>query len=789
MSTKPKKKNKPSKNSQKKTKKDHSFKDEIILLIVIAVSLLLFVSIYSDKAGVIGLSINKFIFGIVGFIAYIIPFYMILITIFKLANKTSPLAKRKILFSGILLMVLTICMHVFKGGEVEAFSFVGHYNFSSTYGIGGGVIGGILGDAFLLLFGVWGTYIILLLGMIVLTILLTEKSFIKLVKKLSNTLYQKLQGSIQEKKQKKLINQKENVKPNKKETKEEFTIEHYKQQKEAEENHKKELKYASKDPSNMLEKSTIPEDNKKETIVHTKDEISNDEGVKNANKKTVEDHSSEVIDINEDIVATKEEDTYEFPPIELLQKGEELSNVNSEATIRTNATKLVDTLENFGVKAKILNVSCGPTVTRYELQPEQGVKVSKIVNLSDDIKLNMAVSDLRIEAPIPGKAAVGIEVPNEENQAVLLREIIESEEFKKYPSHLAFSIGKDIAGKIIVADMAKMPHLLVAGATGSGKSVCINTLITSIIYKAKPSEVKLIMIDPKMVELSVYNGIPHLLIPVVTDPKKASSALNWAVAEMTDRYKKFAEHNVRDLKGYNNKVQDLEGVEQLPQMVIIVDELADLMMVAPNEVEDAICRLAQMARAAGIHLVIATQRPSVNVITGVIKANIPSRIAFSVSSGTDSRTIIDMNGAEKLLGKGDMLFAPVGYNKPLRVQGAFISDKEVSNIVEFVKNNQEDTHYNKEVIEEITTSTKNETEVKDRDEFFEEAAQLVIDKDKASISMFQRVFRIGFNRASRLMEQLYEAGIVGPEEGSKPRKVLKTMEEIQPQGETDENEQ
>ena len=480
---------------------------------------------------------------------------------------------------------------------------------------------------------------------------------------------------------------------------------------------------------------------------------------------------------------------YVFPPLDLLSKPKSNPAVGRDQELRETAAKLQQTLHNFGVGVRVTNVSCGPSVTRYELTPDQGVKVSRIVNLSDDIKLNLAAADIRIEAPIPGKAAVGIEVPNKTNSPVPLRELLETKEFKEHPSSLAFAAGKDIAGKPVVADIARMPHLLIAGATGSGKSVCINTIIMSLLYKAKPEDVKLIMIDPKVVELSVYNGIPHLLIPVVTDPKKASGALNWAVAEMTGRYQKFAEYNVRDLKGYNKKVEAIKDIpdknkpEKMPQIVIIVDELADLMMVAPGEVEDAICRLAQLARAAGIHLIIATQRPSVNVITGLIKANMPSRIAFSVSSGVDSRTIIDMVGAEKLLGKGDMLFYPQGYQKPARVQGAFVSDTEVSDVVEFLTSENGVSQGSADIESKITQAqsmgcgdSSGESEI---DEYFEKAGRFIIEKDKASIGMLQRLLKIGFNRAARIMDQLADAGVVGPEEGTKPRKIRMSMEEFE----------
>ena len=479
---------------------------------------------------------------------------------------------------------------------------------------------------------------------------------------------------------------------------------------------------------------------------------------------------------------------YQYPSVNLLKRGNGKSQGDSDAHLRKTAQKLQEILYNFGVNAKVTNVSCGPTVTRYELQPEMGVKVSKIVGLADDIKLNLAAPDIRIEAPIPGKAAVGIEVPNKEHSAVMLRDLIQSPEFQNAKSKLAFAAGKDIEGKTVVADIAKMPHLLIAGSTGSGKSVCINTLIISILYKAKPDEVKLIMIDPKVVELSVYNGIPHLFIPVVTDPKKAAGALNWAVNEMSNRYNTFAEYGVRNLEEFNRKLDKMtfpEGEqrpEKMCQIVIIVDERADLMMVAPGDVEDAICRLAQLARAAGIHLVIATQRPSVNVITGLIKANMPSRIAFAVTSGVDSRTILDMNGAEKLLGKGDMLFYPQGYQKPARLQGAFVSDDEVSDIVNFLADKNPRTDYDSKIEQQMNNAVLTaggSSGGEERDVYFEQAGKFIIEKEKASIGMLQRMYKIGFNRAARIMDQLCDAGVVGPEEGTKPRKVLMSMEEFQ----------
>ena len=528
----------------------------------------------------------------------------------------------------------------------------------------------------------------------------------------------------------------------------------------------------------LMEEQKLPED--QELSDEAIGRISKD--VQSRNNK-LKSGDIEELRLDQTIIEEKE---YILPSVNMLAKPVRQTKVVPDKVLKETALKLQETLESFGVGVTVNNVSCGPTVTRYELQPEQGVKVSKITSLADDIKLNLAASDIRIEAPIPGKAAVGIEIPNKENSIVSFREMVESKEFTNHKSKLAFAVGKDIGGRNIIADIAKMPHLLIAGATGSGKSVCINTIIMSVLYNSKPSEVRFIMIDPKVVELSVYNGIPHLLLPVVTDPKKAASALNWGVNEMTIRYKKFADLGVRDLKSYNEKVKNDKTIgeehERLTQIIIVVDELADLMMVASTEVEDAICRLAQMARAAGIHLIIATQRPSVNVITGVIKANIPSRIAFSVSSAVDSRTILDGSGAEKLLGKGDMLYYPSGYSKPLRVQGAFISDKEITKVVDFITKKNGQASYDKKVEQEIISTQSSTSSVEDnyleRDEYFVEAGRVIIEKDKASIGMLQRIFRIGFNRAARIMDQLHHAGTVGPEEGTKPRQILMTEEEF-----------
>ena len=502
-------------------------------------------------------------------------------------------------------------------------------------------------------------------------------------------------------------------------------------------------------------------------------ENNDNNGLFKKQEEVKEDKSKEVLTLEHTL--TVEDQNYEFPPMEFLKEGK-ITAKNSKKAITDTASKLQRTLHSFGVAAKVENVSVGPTITRYELKPAEGVRVSKIANLSDDIALNLAAESIRIEAPIPGKQAVGIEIPNKEKDMVVLRDIIADEKFQNAKSKLSFAVGRDAAGETIVTDIAKMPHVLIAGSTGSGKSVCINTLITSIIYKAKPSEVKLVMVDPKVVELSVYNGIPHLLIPVVTDPKKAAGALAWAVQEMVNRYHLFAEKNVRDISGYNEALEK-EGVEEkLPQIVIIIDELADLMMVAAKDVEDAICRLAQMARAAGMHLVIATQRPSVDVITGVIKANIASRIAFAVTSGVDSRTILDSIGAEKLLGKGDMLFYPSGTIKPQRVQGAFISDAEVEKIVTFLKNNGGPA-YSDDILEKIEKSNVTEQELDsdeedDTDEFLMEAIDMAVDMGQISASGLQRRFKIGYTRAGRIIDQMEARGIISGYEGSKPRKTL-----------------
>lgn len=793
QSTKPKRQTKrPAKDNTQNTQKQNFLRDEILILVSFAVCIFLLIS-HFGLGGDVGDFLSEFLFGVFGFLAYIVPILVFVGIAFLMSNKGNTNAYIK---AGAIFVLFIMCCTLFQliiNGKMTGQSIAAIYKDCSIYKDGGGVIGGALVNLLDPAIGTVGTYIVVIVLCIISFVILTGKSFVGAVKKEGEKVYQTAKEDVM-------------------------------RRREQAEKEKQEVRRTDKVVSGVsynttLEKTTQdiheiepPKDGAENSFVSTRSEeivisratpiAEEDDFVeppkeeaerkRRSTKESRESAAKEASHVEYEIKKQEEKPkkAYKFPPLSLLTKGR-ASGGDSDAHLRETARKLEQTLQNFNVNVTVTNVSCGPAVTRYELQPEQGVKVSKIVGLADDIKLNLAASDIRIEAPIPGKAAVGIEVPNKENAAVMLRDLLESPEFKTHPSKIAFATGRDIGGKVVVADIAKMPHVLIAGATGSGKSVCINTLIMSILYKASPEEVKMIMIDPKVVELKVYNGIPHLLIPVVTDPKKAAGALNWAVAEMTKRYQLFAEYNVRDLKGYNEKVESIKDIEaenkpeKLPQIVIIVDELADLMMVAPGEVEDAICRLAQLARACGIHLVLATQRPSVNVITGLIKANMPSRIAFAVSSGVDSRTIIDMNGAEKLLGKGDMLFYPAGYPKPARVQGTFVSDQEVQAVVEYLMNHGNGADYNEEITNHINSAQTSAGvgagagSADDRDVYFVEAGKFVIEKDKASIGMLQRVFKIGFNRAARIMDQLADAGVVGEEEGTKPRKVLMTMEEFE----------
>ena len=789
----------------KKKKQEQSFlRDEVTIWLTLAVSILIMLSNFG-LGGSAGAKASHGLYYAFGAVAYVVPFLLFGIVAFLISNKGNVNAYLKTA-AGLIFVVLTCAL-------LELVDKIG------------GIIGEKITNVLAPVIGVAGTYVVVLIFMIICFVIMTGKSLLKGVKESGDRAYGKAKEDsarrrkiakerreerskererLREQKAKEVLEQKkfQAEKPPKSVGKSKRSEKHVEgvsfdttlgggQTPAHEDMHE-----VSAEPQFVIHRgddASMPADKNEMPSVADAD-VQEEKPRRRKTREAAAELAKETAQVAATVASgeRKSKKAYQFPPISLLKRGKNKGG-ESDASLRETAMKLQQTLQNFGVQVTVTNVSCGPAVTRYELQPEMGVKVSKIVGLADDIKLNLAAADIRIEAPIPGKAAVGIEVPNKENSAVMLRDLLESPEFKNSSSKISFAVGKDIGGKTVVADIAKMPHVLIAGATGSGKSVCINTLIMSVLYKADPNEVKLIMIDPKVVELSVYNGIPHLLIPVVTDPKKAAGALNWAVGEMSRRYQAFAKYNVRDMKGYNEKIKSLgvqteEGdkLEPMPQIIIIVDELADLMMVAPGDVEEAICRLAQLARAAGIHLVLATQRPSVNVITGLIKANMPSRIAFSVSSGVDSRTIIDMNGAEKLLGKGDMLFYPSGYQKPARVQGSFVTDKEVQQVVEYLREHNGDVTYNQDIETHINTiptgnpaSGSGGSEGNENDAYFADAGRLIIEKEKASIGMLQRAFKIGFNRAARIMDQLCEAGAVGPEEGTKPRKVLMSSEEFE----------
>lgn len=791
-------------------------REEIVILVSLAVSIILLISNFG-LAGAAGRVISDFMEGLFGQMTYLFPFLLFAGVTFFLSNRGNHKAYTKL--GAAVVLVALICA------------------FLELVNRAGGSIGEKIAHLTVPALGVVGSYVIIVILMMICLILITQRSLLKSVQNAGRTLQSKAKTGREHRKVQR--EEKKKVKEAKRqehkvagvsfdttlegrspEIQELVVTEEKSLKKKAEKRAKETEQQAApktqeeapvgeltitrassyEEPGEPVlteafeavpDLSEFPE----EGISAFKEAVNPKEEAKIRTRVKAENKEQEAA-AREHVTAeigksiAKPVSVYHAPPISLLTHGKKGTG-DSDAHLRETAAKLQQTLKTFGVNVTVTNVSCGPAVTRYEVQPEMGVKVSKIVGLADDLKLNLAAADIRIEAPIPGKAAVGIEVPNKGNSTVQLRDLLESEEFKAAKSKISFAVGKDISGRTVVSDIAKMPHLLVAGATGSGKSVCINTLIMSILYKASPQEVKLIMIDPKVVELSVYNGIPHLLIPVVTDPKKAAGALNWAVAEMMKRYQLFEQYKVRDMDGFNAKVESVKDIdneeerpEKMPQIVIIVDELADLMMVAPGDVEESICRLAQLARAAGIHLVLATQRPSVNVITGLIKANMPSRIAFSVSSGVDSRTIIDMNGAEKLLGKGDMLFYPAGYQKPTRVQGAFVSDKEVQAVVDYLLTNNGNAAYDEEVQTHMANASSGAAgsgaggQGEERDVYFQDAGYFIIEKEKASIGMLQRVFKIGFNRAARIMDQLYEAGVVGEEEGTKPRKVLMSKEQF-----------
>ena len=816
--------------------------DEIALVALLVVSVFLFVSNFGI-GGAVGGAVSGVLFGLFGLFAYAAPVFMLILVLFSLANKDSLAVKIKIAGFLIASISLSAFCHLLIMSKIPTEKITDIFSYCSQHKSGGGVLGGLLATLLKNALGIVGTCLVLAGILIICTVVITGRSFVKAMSNGSQKAYESARDDMkkrreiseQRKEERKIQRLEKRVSGvgqdlvipkdasnGLQEVKEEPAM------KEAvPENARVPAEILVGDDFDFPVHDVIPRNTEKEekegnlTGGITEISFSEEDLMKNALSRqelqeekeretqraadpVVPETTKSVVKAPVDTEPENAQKTisvsgteYQFPPVTLLKEPKGSQNQKEgKAALQETAEHLQQIMDDFGVNATVTNVSRGPAVTRYEVQPAHGVKVSKIVALADDIKLNLAVSDVRIEAPIPGKAAVGIEVPNKENSMVMFRELIESKEFRSAKSKLAFAVGKDIGGNIMISDISKMPHLLIAGATGSGKSVCINTLIMSILYKARPDEVKLIMIDPKVVELSAYNGIPHLLIPVVTDPKKAAGALNWAVNEMMGRYNRFAEVNVRNIQGYNEKVDSIADIEdenkpqKMPQIVIIVDELADLMMVSPGEVEDAICRLAQLARAAGIHLIIATQRPSVNVITGLIKANMPSRIAFAVSSGVDSRTILDMNGAEKLLGKGDMLFSPYGIPKPLRVQGAFVSDAEVGAVVEFLSSqkaeNQEDSQIIAEQMQQMQNSIESAVSAdsssaggNDRDVLFMEAGKFIIEKDKASIGMLQRWFKIGFNRAARIMDQLADAGVVGEEEGTKPRKVLMSLEQFE----------
>ena len=842
MAAKSTKRKKSTKSTPRKKQQTTEIQSEIIILATLAVSILLVLSNFG-AGGIVGEAVSSFFFGLFGFMAYILPFLLLCGVAFQISNRGNAHAYIKIAAGAALFLVLTAILELLINQYEPGASILSYYRASSEHKNAGGLTGGCIISLFCPLIGEIGTYVVLFAIAVISIILITEKTLLAPLGRKSKKAYDEAKrrrretAVIREKKREeqrkeqkaraaeKNADAQSGRRADKKVSGVSFAT--TLAQEDSGNNGGKQKKRKSPEVQELSPDlyfdepvSDVFSDN---FVIHRAEEREDRptelysgsaesefsetaepaeqmemqetapqpaKPSRRKNRQDVHELTVETENVAAAVKAQEEEKrpVYHTPPLSLLKRGKKTGG-DSDSHLKATAAKLEQTLRNFGVGVHVTNASCGPSVTRYELQPEQGVKVSRIVGLADDIKLNLAVADLRIEAPIPGKAAVGIEVPNSENTAVMLRDLLESKEFQSSSSPISFAVGKDISGKVVVSDIAKMPHLLVAGATGSGKSVCINTLIMSIIYKADPDEVKLILVDPKVVELSVYNGIPHLMIPVVTDPKKAAGALSWAVAEMEKRYKLFADYNVRDLKGFNEKVERGETGEEvkkkLPQIVIIIDELADLMMVAPGEVEGSICRLAQLARAAGLHLILATQRPSVNVITGLIKANMPSRIAFSVSSGVDSRTIIDMNGAEKLLGKGDMLFYPAGYPKPVRVQGSFVSDAEVQAVVDHLISHNAGASYDNELEEHMNANLPGESETpaaeekSDRDAYFADAGKLIIEKEKASIGMLQRMFKIGFNRAARIMDQLADAGVVGPEEGTKPRKVLMTKEEFE----------
>ena len=784
-----------------KKKKKTASKADVTVITLIVLSILLAVLVYT-KSGVVGLKLNEILGGMFGIMQYVLPIGIFALGI-KLASEENEDLTPKLIQYTITIVSLSVMFSVLQisSGELiiskELSETVKDAYFLGSQSKGGGAIGAVAAVPLEKLLGEIGA-IIFCIGLAVILVVFT---FGINMSEIINVILDRIEEKREERKEERKAsiaqrekNEKENPAERRKREREER-----RKQKELEkqesmaqmedqikinfggnivDNGGQKLKKYDHSGEDLepLTKQSKKQKQKEET---QPDVLENNLFRQEEEQK--EEKKKEVLQLEHGMMV--EDEHYEYPPIELLSKQTKRTIKGGAKALTDTATRLQKTLYSFGVSAKVENVSVGPAITRYELKPAEGVRVSKIANLADDIALNLAAETIRIEAPIPGKRAVGIEVPNKEKEAVHLREVLDSREFVENKSKLTVALGKDVAGNIQLADIGKMPHVLIAGSTGSGKSVCINTIITSIIYNAKPSEVKFVMVDPKVVELSVYNGIPHLLIPVVTDPKKAAGALAWAVQEMDERYNKFASKGVRDLKGYNKAIEKENEAGKLPQIVIIIDELADLMMVAKNDVEDAICRLAQKARAAGMHLVIATQRPSVDVITGLIKANVPSRIAFAVSSQVDSRTILDSVGAEKLLGKGDMLFFPSGAPKPSRVQGAFVSDDEVEKIVDFIKSNGT-ANYSEDILETIENGNKTDKELAqekdddDTDPLLMEAIQTVVETRQASTSFIQRRFKVGYARAGRIIDQMEERGVISGYQGSKPREVLMSLEKL-----------
>ncbi len=781
----------------RKKKKTKEINVDLTSVLLIIIGIILAIIVYSNDLGSIGGFIKYGLLGgFFGKVAMIIPIALIVFGIYIIFRDYS---RFKLKAFQVIILAISIAAiftlvernEIIPQGTEGFMSYISAFYEAGAGGvgenqeiIGGGILGGIIAVPLYLGFNKYVAYAILISVVVIITMFITGITLSSIIIALKETIEDMIETTKNEYKE-----NAKNIKA-KRESQKQSKFQQFEEQTE-DVSDADQLAFELEDDEDYEEdeEEELDEEYEEEPETPAKKNIRKLlKKQKEKEEEEEEETDDEELDLEHGTIEEYEEYEYNFPPISLLNEPRKSGRDYSTKELKEVAIKLQKTLESFGVDAKVTNVTRGPTVTRYELQPNVGVKVSKILRLSDDLALNLAAKSIRIEAPIPGKSAVGIEVPNKSTDSVLLREILESDAFIDAKSKLTFALGKSIEGEACVGDIAKMPHMLIAGSTGSGKSVCINSIIMSILYKADPSEVKLIMVDPKVVELCVYNGIPHLLIPVVTDPKKAAGALNWAVQEMENRYQLFASKGVRDIRGYNEllRTEGEEGI--LPQIVIVIDELADLMMVASNEVEDAICRIAQKARAAGMHLIIATQRPSVDVITGIIKANIPSRIAFTVSSQIDSRTILDMAGAEKLLGKGDMLYYPVGEAKPIRIQGAFVSDAEIESVIEYIKNNNE-VRYNESVIESLekaNTPPVSTDEEDDCDEFLMEAIELAINMGQISASMIQRKFKVGYARAGRIVDQMEERGIISGHQGSKPRQVLiskEEWEEMQEQGE------